>query len=135
MGGIAHLQSQGEGEAANFHRPVPQGFEPWTSGSEVQHSTPKPLSPPSVQVRHEEQLPAEFRRRLHEWERKQREGSGRRKRTDDAGQPDVRRKLPDGERRRGKQEYREHGAAPQVGDKGSRPGRPVRSLPLRPIQH
>ena len=27
-GGIAHLQSQGEGEAANPHRPVPQGCEP-----------------------------------------------------------------------------------------------------------
>ena len=36
-GGIAHLQSQGEGEAANPHRPVPQGFEPWTSGFVVQH--------------------------------------------------------------------------------------------------
>ncbi|XP_037084291.1 uncharacterized protein LOC119104677 [Pollicipes pollicipes] len=58
-----------------------------------------------TQVQHEEQLPAEFRRRLHEWERKQREGSGRRKRTDEG--PEVRRKLTDGERRRGKQEYRE----------------------------
>ena len=36
-GGTAHLQSQGEGEAANPHRPVPQGFEPWTFGSKVQH--------------------------------------------------------------------------------------------------
>ena len=36
VGGIAHLQSQGGGEAANPHRPVPQGFKPWTSGSEVQ---------------------------------------------------------------------------------------------------
>ena len=37
MGGIAHLQSQGEGEAeaANRHRPVPPGFEPWTSGSQL----------------------------------------------------------------------------------------------------
>ena len=42
VGGIAHLQSQGEGEAANPHRPVPQGFEPWTSGSENQYSTPEP---------------------------------------------------------------------------------------------
>ena len=25
VGGIAHLQSQGEGEATNPHRPVPQG--------------------------------------------------------------------------------------------------------------
>ena len=40
-----HLQSQGEGEAANPHRPVPQGFEPGTSGSEVQHSTPEPPAP------------------------------------------------------------------------------------------
>ncbi|XP_043210325.1 uncharacterized protein LOC122375160 isoform X2 [Amphibalanus amphitrite] len=82
-----------------------------------------------TQVQHEEQLPAEFRRRLHEWERKQREGSGRRKRTEDGGhpevrrkltdqpevrrkctdQPDVRRKCTDGERRRGKHESREHG--------------------------
>ena len=29
-----------------LHRPVPQGFEPWTSGSEVQHSTPEPSSKP-----------------------------------------------------------------------------------------
>ena len=36
-GGTAHLQSQGEGEAANPHRPVPQGFEPWTFGSKVQY--------------------------------------------------------------------------------------------------
>ena len=43
--GIAHLQSQGEGEAANPHRPVPQGFEPWTSGVVVQHSTPEPPAP------------------------------------------------------------------------------------------
>ena len=28
VGGTAHLQSQDEGEAANPHRPVPQGFEP-----------------------------------------------------------------------------------------------------------
>ena len=34
-GGTAHLQSQGEGEAANPHRPVPQGFEPWTFGWRV----------------------------------------------------------------------------------------------------
>ena len=26
------FQSQGAGEAANPHRPVPQGFEPWTFG-------------------------------------------------------------------------------------------------------
>ena len=42
VGGIAHHQSQGEGEAANPHRPVPQGFEPWTSEFVVQHSTPEP---------------------------------------------------------------------------------------------
>ena len=45
VGGFAHLQSQGEGEANNPHRPVPQGFEPWTSGSEVQYSTPDPPAP------------------------------------------------------------------------------------------
>ena len=45
VGGIAHLQSQGEGEAANPHRPVPQGFETWASGSEVQYSTPEPPAP------------------------------------------------------------------------------------------
>ena len=45
MGGTAHLQSQGEGEAANPHRPVPQGFEPWTSGSEAQYSTPESPAP------------------------------------------------------------------------------------------
>ena len=38
-GGTAHLQSQGEGEAANPHRP--QGFEPWTFGSKVQYPTPE----------------------------------------------------------------------------------------------
>ena len=43
VGGTAHLQSQGEGEAANPHRPVPHGFEPWTLGSEVQHPTPELL--------------------------------------------------------------------------------------------
>ena len=48
VGGIAHLQSQGEGEAANPHRPVPQGFEPWTSGFVVQHSTPEPPAPQPV---------------------------------------------------------------------------------------
>ena len=41
-GGIVHLQSQGESEAANPHRPVSQGFEPWTSGFVIQHSTPEP---------------------------------------------------------------------------------------------
>ena len=41
-GGTAHLQSQGEGEEANPHRPVPQGFEPWTFGSKVQYPTPEP---------------------------------------------------------------------------------------------
>ena len=46
-GGTAHLQSQGEGEgeAANSHRPVPQGFEPWTFGSEVQYPTPELPAP------------------------------------------------------------------------------------------
>ena len=44
-GGIAHLQSQGEGEAANPHRPVPQGFEPWTFGSRVQYPTPELPAP------------------------------------------------------------------------------------------
>ena len=46
-GGTAHLQSQGEGEAANPHRPVPQGFEPWTFGSKVQYPTPELPAPPS----------------------------------------------------------------------------------------
>ena len=44
-GGTAHLQSQGEGEAANTHRPVPQGFEPWTFGSKVQYPTPELPAP------------------------------------------------------------------------------------------
>ena len=44
-GGTAHLQSQGEGEAANPHRPVPQGFEPWTFGSKVQYPTPELPAP------------------------------------------------------------------------------------------
>ena len=42
---IAHLQSQGEGDAANPHRPVTQGFEPWTFGSKVQHPTPEVPAP------------------------------------------------------------------------------------------
>ena len=44
-GGTAHLQSQGEGEAANPHRPVPQGFESWTFGSKVQYPTPELPAP------------------------------------------------------------------------------------------
>ena len=51
-GGTAHLQSQGEGEAANPHRPVPQGFEPWTFGSKVQYPTPElPALPPLCPVK------------------------------------------------------------------------------------
>ena len=46
VSGTAHPQSQSEGEAANPLRPVPQGFEPWTSGSEVQRSTPEFYSTP-----------------------------------------------------------------------------------------
>ena len=34
----SRVQSQGEGEATNPHRPVSQGFEPWTSGSEAKHN-------------------------------------------------------------------------------------------------
>ena len=44
-GGTARLQSQGEGGAANPHRPVPQGFEPWTFGSKVQYPTPELPAP------------------------------------------------------------------------------------------
>ena len=48
-GGTARLQSQGEGGAANPHRPVPQGFEPWTFGSKVQYPTPE-LPAPQIQM-------------------------------------------------------------------------------------
>ena len=55
-GGTARLQSQGEGGAANPHRPwsfwnwcdhseVPQGFEPWTFESKVQYPTPELPAP------------------------------------------------------------------------------------------
>ena len=43
-GGTAYLHSQGEGEAANPHRPVPQGSEPWTFGSKVQYPTSELLA-------------------------------------------------------------------------------------------
>ena len=58
LGGTAHLQSQGEGEAANPHRPVPQGFEPWTFGSKIQYPTSELPAPSGnmqgavCQVRH-----------------------------------------------------------------------------------
>ena len=42
---------QGEGEAANPHRPVPQGFEPWTFGSKVQ--LPLSYRPPSLYGAHQ----------------------------------------------------------------------------------